>query len=293
MKLKTFLQEAALQRKGVSETPSLDAQVLAAHCLNTTRSWILAHLDADLSPPILEELYAKFKQLQEGVPLPYLIGKWEFYGHEFRVTPQVLIPRPETEVLVDLALRWLNRKTPSKTVLDIGTGSGCIAISIALHSPSAQLYASDISLPALRVAQENILLYKLNNRIHLICAADIPPIKTSFDLICANLPYISSRNLLSLPVARSEPHLALDGGEDGLEIYRRIIPAMRSRLNPDSLILFEIDPQQVQPLMEFSTLIFPDSHLHCFNDLSGMQRVLAIQPFSHQASLSIEESLCS
>ncbi|MFZ5810355.1 MAG: peptide chain release factor N(5)-glutamine methyltransferase [Chloroflexota bacterium] len=277
MKIKDFIQDAAQRLRHLSDTPTLDAQVLAAPSLNTTRSWILAHPDAVIPPPQLENLQHKLALRLEGTPLPYILGVWEFFGSEFIVTPEVLIPRPETESLVETALSWLGSRPHPHCVLDIGTGSGCIAVSIALSDPAAQVVATDISLPALRVASKNIARHKVANQVSLICADTIPPLNSKFDLVCANLPYIPHARMTSLKVARFEPNLALDGGEDGLQVYRRLLPVLPPRLSPKSLILLEHDPEQTDALALLIEQSLPHSHIQVHPDLSGQLRMTSIQ----------------
>jgi release factor glutamine methyltransferase len=277
VKIKDFIQNAAQRLRHLSDTATLDAQVLAAHSLNTTRSWILAHPEAVIPPPQLENLQRKLALRLEGTPLPYILGVWEFFGHEFIVTPDVLIPRPETESLVETALSWLRSRPHPHCVLDIGTGSGCIAVSIALSDPTAQVVATDISLPALRVASKNIARHKVANQVSLICADTIPPLNSKYDLVCANLPYIPHARISSLKVARYEPILALDGGEDGLQGYCRLLPLLSLSLRPQSLILLEHDPEQTDALVLLIEQTLPHSHIHVHQDLSGQLRMTSIE----------------
>jgi release factor glutamine methyltransferase len=277
VKIKDFIQDAAQRLRHLSDTATLDAQVLAAHSLNTTRSWILAHPEAVISPTHLENLQRQLALLLEGTPLPYILGDWEFFGHEFIVTPAVLIPRPETEMLVETALSWLKNRPRPHYVLDIGTGSGCIAVSIALSDPAAQVLAMDVSLPALRVASKNIARHNVANQVSLICADTTPPLNLKFDLVCANLPYIPHARMSSLKVARYEPNLALDGGEDGLQGYRRLLPSLSLSLSPQSLILLEHDPEQTDVLVLLIEQTLPHSHIHVHQDLSGQLRMTSIE----------------
>lgn len=277
MKIKDFIQDAAQRLRHLSDTATLDAQVLAAHSLNTTRSWILAHPEAVIPPTQLENLQCQLALLLEGTPLPYILGAWEFFGHEFIVTPAVLIPRPETEMLVETALSWLKSRPRPHCVLDIGTGSGCIAVSIALSDPAAQVLAMDVSLPALRVASKNIARHNVANQVSLICADTIPPLNLKFDLVCANLPYIPHARMSSLKVARYEPNLALDGGEDGLQGYRRLLPLLSLSLRPQSLILLEHDPEQIDALVLLIEQTLHHSHIHVHQDLSGQLRMTSIE----------------
>jgi release factor glutamine methyltransferase len=163
-------------------------------------------------------------RFENGEPLPYILGHWEFLGIEFGITPEVLIPRPETELLVEKAIAWLQESPVRRTVADVGTGSGIIAVSVAVHIPDAQVLATDISYQALRVARANARKFDVSSRIDFIQCDILPqhpdplPTQGHFDLICANLPYIPTESLHRLPIYQREPTIALDGGEDGLDL---------------------------------------------------------------------------
>ncbi|MGE5123780.1 MAG: N5-glutamine methyltransferase family protein, partial [Acidobacteriaceae bacterium] len=148
-----------------SDTALLDAQVLLAHFLGKPRSWLLAHPEARLERTVQADIQQAFLRLQQGEPLPYVIGHWEFFGLDFLLTHHVLIPRPETELLVERALAWLNKHPGCTRVADVGTGSGCIGIALAMHHPSIRLLMTDISPQALEVAQENARRYAISGRM--------------------------------------------------------------------------------------------------------------------------------
>ncbi|NWF64895.1 MAG: peptide chain release factor N(5)-glutamine methyltransferase, partial [Chloroflexi bacterium] len=155
----------------------LDAQILLAHILDRPRTWLLAHLDTPLSPPMLESANQAFSRLEAGEPLPYILGHWEFFGMEFDITPDVLIPRPETEMMVEKAIKWLTASSERRTVADIGTGSGIIAISIAMHVPSARMLATDISYAALKIAKHNAEKFHVHHRIGFLECDLLPAAK--------------------------------------------------------------------------------------------------------------------
>ena len=209
-------QKSTSALKEISETPLLDTQVLLAHILGKTRSWVLAHPEQQLSPQEIEEFNRSIKKLKEGIPLPYVLGQWEFFGLEFTLTPDVLIPRPETELLVEQAIDWLYANPERRWAADVGTGSGCIAVTLAHKIEDLKLTAGDISMEALRVAITNAMRHSVEQRIHFVQADLTPPSENPYDLICANLPYIPSSELIKLQVFGREPSLALDGGRDGL-----------------------------------------------------------------------------
>jgi len=282
--IQVALQAATQRLSGISETASLDAQVLLAHILNRPRSWLLAHPETRLSEEQQSNLVDGIAQLVEGKPLPYLLGSWEFYGLSFFVTPDVLIPRPETELLVETAINWLNSrrsKNPSSIpvlrVLDAGSGSGCIAIALAKHIPELVVLGSDISIPALRIAQKNASLHEVDERILLVCADLLPPVQVHFDLICANLPYIPRENLPNLSVHRYEPGQALDGGQGGLQVSQRFLDACQNRLNPGGMLLVEIEASQGNQAVQLAQRVFPTASVSVQRDLSANDRLVVIR----------------
>jgi len=155
-----------LQKK--SETASLDIQVLIGHVLGVDRTWILAHPEIELTPDQEKRLMQAFARLEEGVPLPYILGHWEFYGLDFEVSPDVLIPRPETEHLVEQTLQWLRTHPDRRIGVDVGTGSGCIAVALTVNAPDLRMIACDISLAALRIARSNLKRHGVDDRVHTV-----------------------------------------------------------------------------------------------------------------------------
>ena len=261
----------------VSETPVLDAQVILAHILGKPRSWVLAHPEFSLTPEQAVELERALTRLEAGEPLPYVLGHWEFFGMDFSVSRQVLIPRPETELMVEQALTWLRRHPARRAVLDVGTGSGCIALSLAIKTPNLHVLANDISPGALEQAQSNLLRYALQGRVQFVLADLFPEVGGSFDLICANLPYIPSAELARLKVGRWEPQLALDGGPDGLRLVRRLLRQAPSHLAPGGLLLVEIEANQGQAVLDLARDAFPAAEIALLPDLAGKDRLLCIQ----------------
>lgn len=261
-----------------SETPALDAQVLAAQTLGKSRSWVLAHPEVHISPTQLGWLDLAAQRLEAGEPLPYVLGKWEFYGLSFSISPAVLIPRPETELLVEQALTWCRGRNENRPLIaDIGTGSGCIAISLAYHLPDTHLIASDLSEAALRVARQNVHQHQVASQVALIQADLLAPFAhASFDLICANLPYIPTSILRQLAVSASEPTLALDGGIDGLDILRRFLGQIENCVKPGGLLLAEIEATQGPVVLETAQRMFPTAKVSIHPDLAGKDRLLSV-----------------
>lgn len=259
-----------------------DAQILLAHVIGRPRTWLLAHLDAPLSAPKLDSANQAFTRLEAGEPLPYILGHWEFYGLDFDITPDVLIPRPETELMVEKAIKWLSASAERRTVADIGTGSGIIAASIAMHMPAARILATDISRAALNVAKHNAEKFHVHHRIDFLECDLLPqhidPLPTDyhFDLICANLPYIPTATMRSLPIYGREPTLALDGGEDGLDLYRRLLDIAPEWLAPHGMILLEIEAAQGIKALNLAADKFSEASISLHQDLAGRDRLLEI-----------------
>jgi release factor glutamine methyltransferase len=263
-----------------SDSASLDAQVLLAHVLGVSRAWVLAHPEIVLTPIQQQHLTTGLERLEAGEPLPYVLGHWEFFGLDFIVSPDVLIPRPETELLVETALGWLARRAARRAwqVADVGTGSGCIAVSLAVHAPRLQVVACDISLPALAVAQRNVRAHAVEGQVSLAQCDLLTPFSrsTPFDLICANLPYIPAPALQSLAVARREPLLALDGGPDGLSVVHDLLDTVDERLASDGLLLLEIEATSSEAALRLVRAAFPRGHVELCQDLGGLDRLVVI-----------------
>ncbi|HSV85730.1 MAG TPA: peptide chain release factor N(5)-glutamine methyltransferase, partial [Levilinea sp.] len=216
--LRAWLAHAYTQLAPVSEDAALEAHLLAAHILEQSRTWIVAHPDAVLEKIHQQQLDSLLERLVRREPLPYLTGKVDFFGMTFEVSPSVLIPRPETELLVDTALTWLRDHPKQRRAVDVGTGSGAIAIALAVHVPDLAVVGVDLSRQALQVARRNIWRHQVSQRVNLVHSDLLAGVCAPFDLLCANLPYIPTQTLASLDVARFEPWMALDGGTDGLRL---------------------------------------------------------------------------
>jgi release factor glutamine methyltransferase len=259
-------------------TPRLDAEVLLAETLGLDRVGLYTHFDQPLQPVEL----ARFKQFLlrrlRREPVAYILGRREFWSLPLRVTPDVLIPRPETETLV---AETLNALEPAEgrdlRLLEIGTGSGAISIALAKELPTAKVVATDLSPKALAVAEENALQSGVRERIQFMQGDLFRPVRKgeAFDLIVTNPPYISRREFpFLMPEVRDyEPRIALDGGEDGLDFFRRALPAVGEYLRPGSWFLAEMGSGQDQEILAIAG---KNSELHSFGfakDLSGINRV--------------------
>jgi release factor glutamine methyltransferase len=286
MDIRSTLADLTDHLRAVTDTPELDAQVLLGHVLGRSRSWILTHPETLLDASEAERVRTDLTQLQAGTPLPYLLGHWEFFGLDFMVTPAVLIPRPETELLVENALAFLKsrkrERLSSLRAADIGTGSGCIAVSLATRLPELRVLATDLSRAALEVARSNARKHLVSERVDFIECDLMPPhpdplpTESHFDLICANLPYIPSETVPSLPIFGREPTLALDGGPTGLDIIGRLLAIAPKWLAPQGLILLEIEASLGLQALALACDLFSEANIHLHQDLSGKDRLIEI-----------------
>ena len=236
---------AFLQRKGV-ESPRLSIEYLLAEALGKRRLDLYLDYDQRLPEQILEPLRDKVRRRSEGEPLQHLLGSWEFYGRRFKTDRRALIPRPETERLAELMLKQIPVETSSGVRLaDIGTGSGVLAITLALERPGLEVVATDISADTLALARENGRAHGIDGRIKWLQTDLLSGVDTDFDFLVTNLPYIPTAEMATLPrEVRHDPPLALDGGADGLDVIRRFIEEAPSHLKPGAGVLLEIGISQ-------------------------------------------------
>jgi release factor glutamine methyltransferase len=254
-----------------------DAETLLAHILHQPRTHLLTHPDSTLTPAQLEAFNRLTTRRSNGEPLQYLTETQEFFGLNLRVTPAVLIPRPETEHLVEAVLSWTRTQPATPLhILDVGTGSGAIAIALAANLPNATIIATDIAPAALTIARENAATH--NTRIRFEQADLLPHLTTPLDILVSNPPYIPTTDAPTLQreVIAHEPHNALFAGPDGLDLYRRLIPAAHAALRPGGLLALEIGFGQREALTQFLT----NWHkLKFLDDYAGIPRVaLAERP---------------
>jgi release factor glutamine methyltransferase len=277
----TFLSGITARLTPISDTPALDASVLIAHIVNQPRTWVMAHPELTLTIEQQKQLDSSLARLENGEPFPYVLGHWEFFGLDFELTPDVLIPRPETELLVEKAIAWLQKSPERSRVADVGTGSGVIAVSIAVNVRNVHVLASEISRKALNIAQKNARKFNVAQRIDFM-KCDLLPSKSSFehhssiDLICANLPYIPTETLHELPIFGREPTIALDGGPDGLDPYRKLFSLAPAWLASHGKMLLEIEARQGTKIIEMAGDTFPKANIQLYKDLSGHDRLLEI-----------------
>lgn len=266
-----------------STSALLDSQVLLSHLTKKPRTWLLSHPEETVNVEIKNQYTIGIDQMVAGVPLPYIIGQWEFFGMTFELTPDTLIPRPETELLVEHALAWARAHPGDKNVLDIGTGSGCIAVALAKHDHRLLATALDISHAALIVASHNAHAHQVQRRVHIV-QADMrdpfpfyPQLPHRFDIICSNPPYIPKHNLDTLPVSQHEPQRALDGGEDGIELISALLPQAALLLRPGGIFLMEIDTTHADEAASLTAEYFQEAVIHLLPDLAGKDRLIVVE----------------
>jgi len=273
--LKQALSQARglLAAKGIEDT-SLESELLLRYTLKINRVQLYLNLSRELSPKQEETFWRLVKRRLNGEPTAYITGHREFYGFDFYVAPTVLVPRPESELLVEKALNLAHHNNIS-TIAEVGTGCGAIAISLALNLPQAKIYAADISAPALKVALFNCQKHGVANRICLLQGDMLDPLPEPVDLIVANLPYVKEAELPPAPVS-FEPMLALNGGPEGLGKIRQLCQQAGSKLRPQGCLLLEIGQGQGEAVTSSLCSLFPSARIEVAPDLSGIERVVGL-----------------
>jgi len=267
----------ALRAAGIS-SPALDADLLLAHVLGVTKETLYAHPDTEMSHGAMRRYRELIERRAGGEPVAYLRGFKEFYGLRFAVDPRVLIPRPETETLVDTARELIGGRAVS--VVDVGTGSGAVAIAIAVHEPAALVIATDISGDALAVAHANALSNGVADRVTFREGDLLEPISPPVDVVVANLPYLRDDTLRRLVQDRVslafEPRVAVTAGQNGVELIWRTAFDLRRVLGPNGAALFEVDP----PLAGEVVTLLRDAvggQTRVVRDLAGDERVVTVE----------------
>lgn len=261
----------------VAERPRVEAEILLGTLLGRGRPHLLAHPEEVLERETAASFVYLVRRRAAGQPLPYLTGRMEFYGLEFAVTPDVLIPRPETELLVEEALAWLEHRSGVRAV-DVGTGSGCVAVTLARHAPRLYLYAVDLSAAALGVACSNAQRHGVDERVGFLQGDLLRPLAAPLDLIVSNPPYVATTEWDALPPSvRREPRLALLAGSSGLDAIRRLLPQAAARLRAGGLLLVEIGERQGETVASLARPLFPRDDVAILRDLAGRERLLRVR----------------
>ena len=264
-----------LQKHG-SDSPRLDAELLLAHTLAIRRLDLYMQFDRAMKDAELAPYRALLARRAHGEPVAYLVGHKEFMALDFEVTPAVLVPNPDTEVLVQRAVAIAREAAGGIRVADVGTGSGCIAVALAHYAPHAELWAGDVSEAALEVAGRNVAKHGLADRVHLVCGDLMEPFPGSFNLICANLPYVEAAAALPAEV-RAQPGGALYAEDGGAALVVRLLETAPARLDRGGRLLAEIDPGILEKVLPVVKRAFTAHHMH--RDLGGHERVLEAWSF--------------
>ena len=277
----TLRQALSQARKQLSlyqfvEDAAFESEVLLRYVLQIGRAQLFLQLDEELEPAKDQIFRQWVERRSRGEPVSYIIGCREFFGLEFYVDSRVLIPRPESELLVEEALHFA-LDHPVGMIADIGTGSGAIAISLATYLPEAKIYATDISPAALEVADINCRKHHLAGRVVLLQGDLLEPLPEAVDILIANLPYVRREDLAQMPFGKYEPALALDGGESGLESLAQLCRQIEDRVRPGGGAWLEIGQGQGGAVSDFLRKAFPAANPKILPDLAGIERVVKIR----------------
>ena len=269
-----------------SDAPQLDSAILMAHVLGVSKGWLYAHPNRQLTPDEIAGFEELVRRRMRQEPVAYLVGFKPFYGLDITVDRRVLIPRPETEILVDRVLEHVQRRVRDgvvPVVADVGAGSGAIAVALAVNVPGLIVYATDISEDALAVAAQNVWRYGVGDQVRLVPGNLLDAIPEPVDIIVANLPYVASPDLANLaPQIRDyEPGLALDGGPDGLEVFRLFFAALgeprgRQVLRPGGQVFLEIGWNQGDAVRSMAQIAFPGAEVSLLVDYAGLDRIVLV-----------------
>jgi release factor glutamine methyltransferase len=283
MSIGDALAQAArrLRNDGV-DSPQLDAELLLVHVLQSNRASVLTWPERRLTPKQLTAFRDLVARRGAREPLAYIVGHREFFGLDFLVDPRVLIPRPESELLVEQALSIateLQTSTPQPTITDVGAGSGAIAVTLAVRLPQAAIYALDSSPGALEVTAENARRHGVSDRVLCLEGDLLAPLPGAVDLIVANLPYVTTNEWQGLPpeIRDHEPRAALDGGPDGLAFIRQLLALAAPHLRPGGSILLEIGASQGAAVTDLARQGFPKAGVQLHRDYAGLDRLVAVR----------------
>lgn len=270
-------EASSILRESGAESPFLDALLLMAHTANASKEKIISRYPETVEDDIKQAFYALVKKRAEGIPVSYIRQKKEFYGLEFYVDERVLVPRPDTEVIVDYILSLMTKNPSLKRIHDVCTGSGCIAIAIAKNARyEIDITVSDISRDALDVCKKNAKNI-LGRELRVVVSDLLTEVEGQFDIIVSNPPYVSTEETKLIKEKGSpEPALALDGGKDGLDMIRKLVPQALELLSPHGYLIFEHHDAQAQEAAKIcSDAGF--ATVNCIRDLAGRRRATAAQ----------------
>lgn len=279
MQIREALQKGAAQLAG-RYGAGPEARLLLAEALGKSQSYVLAHGEELIAAASLTTYHHYLHRAAQGEPIPYILGTAPFFDFTLKVSPAVLIPRPETEQLVEMAHKWIRQHNRAKLrMVDVGTGSGCIAIALARRLPQFLINAVDISHSALELAKENALHCGVEGQIAFYWGSLLEPLPDSSDLIVANLPYVLDEEWTCLDdgVKSYEPSLALRGGPDGLDVIRDLLTQAQTKLAQGGAIFLEIGWQQGAAATALAQQFFPQAAVVCHPDYAGKDRYVVIE----------------
>jgi release factor glutamine methyltransferase len=274
-----LLHDATRQLHDISgDDARLEAEVLLAHALGSDRAHVLASLSQAVTSDVVESFASLLNQRLAREPLAYIVGIREFFGLEFECASGALIPRPETEMLVEIALEELRRRDRALAVADIGTGTGAVAVAIARSSGGSGVVATDTSRRALAIARRNAEHHRVAGSVHLVLCDLLRGLR-AFDVIVANLPYVADVEWdgLSPEIREHEPREALAGGPDGTAVLRALLAHAPEHLAPGGLLALEIGATHGEAMRDAANRAFPDARVSVIKDLAGLDRVVAVR----------------
>jgi release factor glutamine methyltransferase len=251
------------------EEASLESDLLLRHVLNLNAVELLLSYERIITEGEQQSLQILLSRRLRGEPLAYIIGHREFFGLDFIINQDVLIPRPETELLVETALKIACSQRIS-SIADIGTGSGAIAIALSTRLPNVKIYATDISIPALNTARINAKKHSRESYMHFLHGDLLAPLPHAVDILIANLPYVKTADCCT----SFEPHLALDGGGEGLDVIEKLCTTLHNKITQHSSVLLEIGQGQASATIENKQKALPLAHIQSLLDLAGFERVI-------------------
>jgi release factor glutamine methyltransferase len=255
------------------EAPDLESEILLRYLLKIDQAALFLNFETQLNPQIETEYNHLIERRLKGEPIAYITNNREFYGLDFFVDSRVLIPRPETELLVEEAIKFTKNHSVT-TVADIGTGSGIIAISLAVNLPETKIYATDISDSALEVARINCLRHHVEKQVRLSKGDLLSALPEPVDVLIANLPYVTKEDMAKMPSAKFEPVLALDGGINGLDQVFRFCEQLNTKIKPGGYVLLEIGLGEGKITAELLQSLFQSATIDILPDLAGIERVV-------------------
>ena len=280
----TELLQIAIDRltRAGCDSPRLDAELLLGAALQQDRVWLYTHFKSQLTAEQVAACEPLLQRREQREPMAYILGQRDFFGLTFQLNAHVLIPRPETELLVETALEIPKKPKADFYIADVGTGSGCIAIALAKRLPQVRFFAIDLSPQALQVAQANAEAHGVAGQITFLLGDLLDSLPQSVDMIVSNPPYVSTAEIaheVAPEVGQYEPKLALDGGMDGLEVIRKLLQQAPYKLKPDGTLLVEMGMTQGAAIKQLAAQAFPTAHIEIKPDLTRRNRLLVLRHF--------------